>query len=157
MFMKDSTLTPNQFWPQMHERIENWLKARKNLLVSYCSLSEIREFSNECPQQGMQLQTFCEQLIDYTSEGHFEIFEQLLNEGYLFSDAKGLAIGEELLTTIHSHTEAVIDFNDKYLATDDLTTLAPDLSVLGEVLAQRLEVEDQMVDILHNAHYKAAL
>ena len=155
--MKDSTLTPNQFWPQMHERIENWLKARKNLLVSYCSLSEIREFSNECPQQGMQLQTFCEQLIDYTSEGHFEIFEQLLNEGYLFSDAKGLAIGEELLTTIHSHTEAVIDFNDKYLATDDLTTLAPDLSVLGEVLAQRLEVEDQMVDILHNAHYKAAL
>jgi regulator of sigma D len=155
--MKDSTLTPDQFWPQMHERIENWLEARKKLLVSYCELSETRDFSNECPQQGMQLQTFCEQLIDYTSEGHFEIFEQLLNEGYLFSDAKGLAIGEKLLTTIHSHTELVVDFNDKYLATEDLTTLAADLSVLGEVLAQRLEVEDKMVDILHNAHYQEAL
>jgi len=155
--MNNNKLMPNQFWPQMHERIENWLVARKKLLVSYCQLSEMGEFSNSSPQQGNQLQAFCEQLIDYISEGHFEIFEQLLKEGYLFSDAKGLAIGEKLLATIHSHTEAVIDFNDKYLATDDLTTLATDLSVLGEILAQRLEVEDKMVDILHNAHYKEAL
>jgi len=96
-------------------------------------------------------------LVDYVSEGHFEIFEQLLNEGYLFSDSKGLAIGEELLLRIHSLTERVLDFNDKYLATDDLTALATDLSFIGETLAQRFEIEDKMVDILHNAHYQKAL
>jgi regulator of sigma D len=150
-FMDNSKLMPEQFWPKMHERIEHWLEARRLLLVSYCELSEHSQ------NKGKKLQSFCEQLVDYISEGHFEIFEQLLREGYLFKDAKGITAGEDLLITIHSHTQQVLDFNDKYLATDDLTTLSADLSSLGEILAQRFDVEDQMVDILHNAHYQQAL
>ena len=53
---------------------------------------------------------------------------------------------------IQPSTEAVLDFNDKYLATDDLDSLARDLSVVGEALEQRFESEDKMIEVLHNAH-----
>ena len=45
-----------------------------------------------------------------------------------------------------------MDFNDKYLETDDLDTLATDLSVIGEALEQRFESEDKMIEVLHNGH-----
>jgi len=155
--MQDNKLTPNQFWSQTNERVEHWLEARRLLLVKYCELSELHEFDGDNPYQSKQLQQFCEQLVDYISEGHFEIFEQLLSEGNIFSDNEGLAISDDLLPTIHSHTEAILDFNDKYLATDDLTALAADLSSLGETLAQRFEIEDKMVAVLHNSHYQQTL
>ena len=148
--MDNSKLMPDQFWPKMHERIEHWLEARRLLLVVYCELS--KQNSNK----GKKLQIFCQQLIDYISEGHFEIFEELLQEGYLFKDAKGIKKGKHLLSDIHEYTQQALDFNDKYLATDDLTTLSADLSSLGEILAERFNVEDNMVDILHNAHYQLA-
>ena len=47
--------------------------------------------------------------------------------------------------------------NDKYLETDDLESLAVDLSSIGEFLAQRFESEDKMIEVLHNAHVPALL
>ena len=46
----------------------------------------------------------------------------------------------------------ILDFNDKYLETDDLKTLTTDLSQLGESLEARLAAEDQMIAVLHTAH-----
>ena len=46
----------------------------------------------------------------------------------------------------------ILDLNDKYQETDDLTTLEPDLSHLGEVLETRFEAEDRMIAVLHVAH-----
>lgn len=156
-FMEDINLKPNEFWPWAHERIKHWLEARRQLLVTFCQLSSIKDFNDQSHAQGRQLQTFCQQLVDYISEGHFEIFEQLINEGHLFNDAEALASGKKLLPAIYSLTDLILDFNDKYLATDDLSTLAVDLSVLGENLAQRFEIEDRMVNILHSAHYQQVL
>jgi regulator of sigma D len=53
---------------------------------------------------------------------------------------------------IQPSTEAVLDFNDKYLATDDLDSLSVDLSTVGEMLELRFECEDKMIEVLHNAH-----
>jgi len=155
--MEDKKLRPSEFWPLAHKRIKHWLEARGLLLVSYCKLTDTKEFHGKNLKQGLQLQTFCEQLVDYISEGHFEIFEQLINEGHLFNDAKALASGKKLLAAIHPLTDLILDFNDKYLATDDLSALAVDLSILGENLEQRFEIEDSMVEILHSAHCQQAL
>jgi regulator of sigma D len=156
-FMEDINLKPNEFWPWAHERIKHWLEARRELLVTFCQLTSIKDFHDDDLTQGKQLQMFCQQLVDYISEGHFEIFEQLINEGHLFNDAKALASGKKLLPAIYALTDLILDFNDKYLATDDLSSLATDLSVLGENLAQRFEIEDRMVNILHSAHYQQVL
>lgn len=156
-FMEDINLKPNEFWPWAHERIKHWLEARRELLVTFCQLTSIKDFHDDDLTQGKQLQMFCQQLVDYISEGHFEIFEQLIDEGHLFNDAEALASGKKLLPAIYSLTDLILDFNDKYLATDDLSTLATDLSALGETLAQRFEIEDRMVNILHSAHYQQVL
>ena len=155
--MEDINLKPNEFWPWAHERIKHWLEARRELLVTFCQLTSIKDFHDDDLTQGKQLQMFCQQLVDYISEGHFEIFEQLINEGHLFNDAKAIALGKKLLPAIYALTDLILDFNDKYLATDDLSSLATDLSVLGENLAQRFEIEDRMVNILHSAHYQQVL
>ena len=141
----------------MHERIKHWLEARRVLLITFCELSNIKDFRDQGRRQGQLLQTFCQQLVDYISEGHFEIFEQLINEGHLFNDAEALASGKKLLPAIYSLTDLILDFNDKYLATDDCSSLAIDLSNLGENMAQRFEIEDSMVNILHSAHYQQVL
>ena len=155
--MEDKNIKPNEFWPWAHERIKHWLEARRELLITFYHLSNFKDFKDNDYAQGKQLQTFCQQLVDYISEGHFEIFEQLIDEGHLFNDAEALASGKKLLPAIYSLTDLILDFNDKYLATDDLLTLATDLSALGETLAQRFEIEDQMVNILHSAHYQQVL
>ena len=155
--MEDINLKPDEFWTWAHERIKHWLEARRVLLVTFYHLSSIKNFNDKDLAQGKQLQTFCQQLVDYISEGHFEIFEQLINEGYLFNDAEALATGKKLLPEIYLLTDLILDFNDKYLATDDLSSLAADLSILGENLAQRFEIEDRMVNILHSAHYQQVL
>lgn len=155
--MDNKNLQPNEFWPWVHERIKHWLEARRVLLITFCELSNIKDFRDQDLRQVQLLQTFCQQLVDYISEGHFEIFEQLINEGHLFNDAEALASGKKLLPAIYSLTDLILDFNDKYLATDDCSSLAIDLSNLGENMAQRFEIEDSMVNILHSAHYQQVL
>ncbi|MDG1694188.1 MAG: sigma D regulator [Porticoccaceae bacterium] len=155
--MEDKNLQPNEFWPWVHDRIKHWLEARRNLLVTFCELSNVKDFDDKNLHQGRLLQTFCQQLVDYISEGHFEIFEQLINEGHLFNDSEALASGKKLLPAIYSLTDVILDFNDKYLATDDLSSLTIDLSKLGENLAQRFEIEDSMVNTLHSEHYQQIL
>ena len=93
--MDNKNLQPNEFWPWVHERIKHWLEARRVLLITFCELSNIKDFRDQDLRQGQLLQTFCQQLVDYISEGHFEIFEQLINEGHLFNDAEALASGKK--------------------------------------------------------------
>jgi len=48
-------------------------------------------------------------------------------------------------------TDLSVAFNDKYEQTQDadaLTTLADDLSVLGEALGKRFELEDQLCELM---------
>lgn len=46
----------------------------------------------------------------------------------------------------------MLDFNDKYLSSNDLDALIIDLAGLGETLAQRFALEDNLIDVLHSSH-----
>ena len=144
--------TLKQHWGGVSEIIDRWLEERRDMLVKYCELIEIKSFDGSNDSHGTKLQRFCEVMVDYVSVGHFEVFEQLAGEGKAFSDKDGLLQGAELMDKIQPSTEELLDFNDKYLATDDLETLSIDLSAIGETLAQRFESEDKMIEVLHNAH-----
>jgi len=91
-------------------------------------------------------------MVDYISAGHFEIYDQLVKEGREFEDADALKQAGQLFNIIDETTEVILDLNDKYQETDDLTTLEPDLSHLGEALETRFEAEDRMIAVLHVAH-----
>ena len=141
-----------QHWGGVSEIVDRWLEERRELLVKYCDLIEIHDFDGNNNGHGEKLKAFCEVMVDYVSVGHFDVYEQLVKEAKAFSDKEGLKTGVDLMDKIQPSTEAVLDFNDKYLATDDLESLSIDLSVVGEALEQRFETEDKMIEVLHNGH-----
>jgi regulator of sigma D len=89
-------------------------------------------------------------MIDYLSLVHFEVFEQLSKDP-VFDDSHNQKQGSDLFDAIQQSTDKMLDFNDKYLAIDDLEALSKDLSSLGEEMAQRFELEDQVMALLDNS------
>lgn len=140
-------------WSGVNELIERWLAERQSLIVQYCAISGIHEFSPQGTANKGRLQKFCQLLLDYASAGHFEVFYQLLREAEAFQDGSAEA-AMSLLPKINATTTAALDFNDRYGDTQvpGASVLAKDLSRLGEVLAERFDYEDQLIAITHVAH-----
>jgi regulator of sigma D len=150
--MLENCKSAQERWGGVSTLIDNWLQERQEMLVSLCALGEINDFNSENSAHREKLKNFCEILVDYTSAGHFEIYDQLVKEGQELKDSNGLELADNLFQTIDVTTEVILDFNDKYLETDDLKTLANDLSGLGESLATGLGAEDKMIEVLHTNH-----
>ena len=144
-------------WSNVSQSIERWLEERRELLAKYCDLTEIIDVDENAIAHAEQLEVFCELMVDYVSVGHFEIFDQLHKEGQLFEDSSGLDKEPNLLEKIQSTTEYVLDFNDRYLSSNDLDALIIDLASLGETLAQRFALEDNLIDVLHSSHVTTLL
>ncbi len=139
-------------WGGVNNIIDRWLHERQELLVEYCNLSGIKAFDENENDHREKLKRFCQILVDYVSAGHFEVYDKLIKEGQDFNDKEALTKAAELYDSIDKTTESLLDFNDKYLATDDLSELAIDLSDIGQNLEPRFAAEDQMIDVLHTAH-----
>jgi regulator of sigma D len=144
-------------WSNVSKIIERWLEERRELLAKYCDLTETIDISDNAVQHIEQIQEFCELMVDYVSAGHFEIFDQLHQEGQLFEDASGLDKEPNLLKKIQITTEHVLEFNDKYLSSHDLNALIIDLASLGEAFAKRFALEDSLIDVLHSSHVSKLL
>ena len=149
--MLENCQTAQERWGGVSEIIDRWLDERKELLIDYCQLSSaLANADNEVC--GNKLRKLCQIMVDYVSAGHFEVYEQLVQEAREFDDTEGLRAAGTLYQTIDATTEDILDFNDKYQETDDLDTLGTDLSKVGEWLATRFEAEDRMIEVLHVAH-----
>ena len=155
--MLENCKSAQERWGGVSSLIDNWLQERQGMLVSFCELGEMHDFDSQNTVHRERLKSFCEILVDYASAGHFEIYDQLVKEGQELKDSSGLEAADNLLQTIDASTEIILDFNDKYLETDDLRTLANDLSRLGESLAARLSAEDTMIEVLHTDHREKIL
>ncbi len=149
--MLENCKSAQERWGGVSEIIDRWLDERKELLVDYCELSNAVQ-NAESDNQGGMLRKLCQIMVDYVSAGHFEVYEQLMQEAKEFDDTEGLRVAGGLYKTIDATTELILDFNDKYQETDDLDTLNTDLSKVGEWLATRFEAEDRMIEVLHVAH-----
>ncbi|WP_020207501.1 sigma D regulator [Gilvimarinus chinensis] len=137
-------------WGGVSQIIDRWLAERQEMLVRYCSLSNHQKKPDDT--RGETLRTLCQIMVDYVSAGHFEVYDQLIKEGQDFGDEKALKEGAEHFKVVDATTEGILDFNDKYLETDDLSSLDVDLSNLGETLEARFAAEDRMIAVLHSAH-----
>jgi regulator of sigma D len=149
--MLENCKTAKERWGGVNEIIDRWLEERQAMLVQYCALSGLDQNLSDL-QRGEKLRSFCQILVDYVSAGHFEVYDQLIKEGREFDDAEALQEASKLYNTIDSTTERLLDFNDKYLETDDLSSLSNDLSLLGEALEVRFSTEDRLISVLHTSH-----
>ncbi|PCJ49399.1 MAG: sigma D regulator [Gammaproteobacteria bacterium] len=142
-------------WGGYHSLIDRWLEDRQQLLVNFCSLFKVMDTTNQQTLPDYDsLTKFCQQLVDYISLGHFEVYESLVSE----CDVEGetsLNLAKNLYPEITKTTELALAFNDKYINIkniDKYEILSKDLSKIGEVLATRIELEDQLIDTLHRNH-----
>ncbi len=150
--MLENCQSAKERWGGVNNIIDRWLHERQQLLVTYCDLSNVDAFTEENIEHQNQLKKLCQILVDYVSAGHFEVYEQLIKEGRDFNDKAGLKEAADLYKIIDNTTEALLDFNDKYQETDDLSGLISDLSQMGQSLEPRFSAEDKMIEVLHTSH-----
>ncbi len=121
------------------------LHERQEVLVLFCQVAGLEPYQRSSSLDSA-LQTFCQVLIDYTAFGHFEVFGRISDGNERRSGV--LRVANEIYPEFVSVSEAAVAFNDKYDVSDHslkLDNLPADLSRLGEELAVRIELEDQLL------------
>lgn len=141
-----------------HDAIDTWLAARRELLVRYCQLSGLPTEPGTPVDRALptpeQVHGFCALLVDYVSTGHFEIYERLLDELEHDLGANAMVAVKRLYPAISRTTDAVLAFDEAYgeRADDELwPRFDDDLSALGEHLANRFELEDELMALFAGA------
>jgi regulator of sigma D len=131
--------------------VERLTSDRAAMLALFCQVAGVEPFKRDKSEKSSRalLDEFCQVLVDYIAAGHFSLYERIINGKERRRDTAKLA--EELYPRINQTTDAAIAFNDKYdfekypEISDELES---DLSRLGEELAKRIELEDQLLNAL---------
>jgi regulator of sigma D len=143
---------PTQQFNAVEELLTRWLKERRELLGKYTEIVVTLDSNLDAANLQQRQRGLCELLVDYVSAGHFEIFNELINEAESFADGSG-ALAERLMPAIGDTTEVIMAYEEKYgEAQAQQDKLKRDLSALGEVLESRFVLEDQLIAGLHNRH-----
>lgn len=148
--MLESCRNAQERWGGVNQLIDRWLRERHELVRAYSALAE--------PINDKALQSFCELLVDYVSAGHFEVYEQLTSEAKAFNDQRGLELAKQIYPRIEAITEVALAFNDQCEKDDCLEnpSLPDSLIRLGQLLHERFDLEDCLIEVLHNAHQEKA-
>ncbi|TNC79965.1 MAG: sigma D regulator [Oleiphilus sp.] len=151
--MLDNCESAKQRWGGVNKLIDKWLKERQTLIVKLCDLSVNQGSSKENIVE--RFQVFCQILVDYVSVGHFEVYEQLLNEAAAFNDG-GTELANKIIPQIQASTEIALNFNDRFddinKVDDGIEGLILELDNLGKTLEERFELEDILIEALHKTH-----
>ncbi len=129
-------------------KLNNLMVSRTETLALFNQLAGLRPFKPDQEVQ-MALQEFCEALVDYTASAHFQLY-RFIDEG-TERRTKVLEIAKQVYPSIADTTQQILDFNEKYDCEEhcnNLGELDHDMSRLGEILADRILYEDQVIDAI---------
>ncbi|MGF1723026.1 sigma D regulator [Vibrio kyushuensis] len=157
MVMLSKFKQTQQQWGGSSEVIDHWLETRQLLIVEYCKLAALQPSAQKAAVSELPtpkaLQSFCQHLVDYISEGHFKIYDMVMDQwrstGFEATDDINQAYGKIVLTT-----EPLLNFTDSYAAVssdDPLEDFVGDLSLIGEIIEVRFEVEDELIQLIANS------
>ena len=80
------------------------------------------------------------------SVGHFEVYYELIREAESFADGSD-KLANEIIPSICDTTEVILGFDEKY-PSEQPADLGADMSLLGEVLESRFELEDRLTSVV---------
>lgn len=131
------------------EKLATLVQTRAETLSLYSELANQRPFeADEVTSEA--LQEFCQALIDYAASAHFQLYRYISDK--LERRAPVLQVADRVYPQIIQTTDMILRFNDKYESMDLLNgnkdlldLLDADLSNLGEILAERIQLEDQVI------------
>jgi len=125
--------------------IQELVDVRSNVLSLYGDLAA--NHANGDSQEVIEmLENFCQALIDYTADAHFRLYRYIDEKKERRHEV--VAVADKVYPSIVATTQKILDFNEKYDfdgQEPDLVGLKTDLSLLGECLADRIELEDQVI------------
>ena len=132
------------------EMIRELLGVRDRLLALYRDLADKEALANGRRSREL-LERFCQVLIDYAADTHFRLY-RYIDERRERRTAV-VEIADRVYGAILETTDDILEFNDKYDLNKargpvDVSGLERDLSRLGERLADRIELEDQVIAAL---------
>jgi len=143
---------PRERRVQSHHAIDELVASRTDLLALYSRIAGHQPFANdrEIPEL---FKKFCEILVDYTANAHFHLYKFIAENNERRRSVREIA--RVNYPKISATTDSIVQFNDKYdhgIDKIDLAALKNDLSALGEILADRIELEDQVVSAMKERH-----
>jgi regulator of sigma D len=154
--MSDLKDEKSRIWDSLEKSIEKWLHERQELIILLCAVDGLREFTPQDTPISIKVQAFCQVLIDYVSAGHFEIYDRLIKEAEYFGDNDAEGIMRRCYPVIQRSTDLAVQFNDTYETFQDQKlfrdALSKDMSQLAETLEERFQIEDELIELLHNRH-----
>ena len=125
--------------------IDRMLGQRQKMLVLFERCAGVEPYANERPNDEL-LQEFSQILVDYIASGHFGLYERI-SEGK--ERRRGIVeLAEQLYPRIANTTQVAVEFNDIYEKSNGRAIegdLLKMLSKLGEELAVRIDLEDQLI------------
>jgi len=147
--MRSENAVSNDRRGRSREKLATLVKTRSETLSLYSELAKQRPFeADEVTSEA--LQEFCQALIDYAASAHFQLYRYITDR--LERRTPVLEVADKVYPQIVRTTDSILRFNDKYEAVDllngdraILALLDSDLSRLGETLAERIQLEDQVI------------
>ena len=133
--------------------VDRWLHVRKHLLVAYYNLVGIKPGKESWMRLNEKaLDDFCQSLVDYLSDGHFNIYERIIRE---MEGTTPYLAASKLYPLLEANTQQIMDYYDSALENaidhDNYLEFQQALSDLGEALEERFTLEDKLISLVLDA------
>ena len=130
--------------------VDRWLHVRKHLLVAYYNLVGIKPGKESWMRLNEKaLDDFCQSLVDYLSDGHFNIYERIIRE---MEGTTPYLAASKLYPLLEANTQQIMDYYDSTLENaidhDNYLEFQQALSDLGEALEERFTLEDKLIALV---------
>ena len=130
--------------------VDRWLHVRKHLLVAYYNLVGIKPGKESFMRLNEKaLDDFCQSLVDYLSDGHFNIYERIIRE---MEGTTPYLAASKLYPLLEANTQQIMDYYDSALENaidhDNYLEFQQALSDLGEALEERFTLEDKLIALV---------
>jgi len=128
--------------------IDSLVDSRSKMLTQYKELMSYTPFDMDDTLQEV-LEDFCESLVDYTAKAHFNLYSYLDEQKERRQSV--LDIADSVYPELVDNTQKILDFHDSYnndTAAMQSKNLESCLNTVGELLAERITLEDSVMDAL---------
>ena len=144
--MREKTQERRDRDKELTQRIQRMLKQRNQLLQLLLEISQ-----QGAARSPAEFEKFLEILVDYIAAGYFNLYERISEGRERRKAVADLAV--KVYPRIEQTTNIALAFEEKYnpdKTAADFSALLADLSDLGEALSTRMELEDQLIELLLN-------
>ena len=145
--MSEGIVDSSERRTRTRDMVDKLLIERQEMLTLFCQTAGLEPYT-QGEMDDRKLRRFCQVLMDYMAFGHFEILARISRGEEKRTSVVNVA--EEVYDKISEATEYAVAFNDKYDSPTqrEFNQLGHDLSILGEELAVRIEMEDRLVSAM---------